>query len=952
MKLKQGLTFGGVGYNLLTAWETFKKSPYPDEGGGFDIAFGNQRYPDSLGGGAVGQHDNALSFDQNDSRAKDFVLDHMKNYVYQQIDSLIKIRLNQGQFDAICDFVYTTGRLYKRLANAINNPDLTQLQSVWLSFNTIRGKGVSDVITQRRQDEYKLFTTNTFTGKSKLQTDIHNAFFGGTAKAMMALPVTPVDQRPPVVEFVLLPMVGVGTLQDFITGWQINMTPNDLLNYAQYDNKTAIYKSYDATHKTQYTKANVNWVGMGALIAVPNSKRICQSVYSVNQNLILNRNTDAFIEAEIKKLLNNPGYKKISLNSANNNTATGTIYKHFQKATVWAFIRSIDNGGAHLVDISDLVESITLNTNENGGNFNISVPNILFKKKIAGQPVENVSDIFMRYFKQTAGDNFVHKSASHELTKIGKEKVQAYDDKTTFESNGQYFKRRESFFYHLMQNNDMIFIQTEKLEMDKLHRKSADFMINSATLFGQNFDMIGLLDSPTKSATSAGNTQSTTLAGRDLSKLLIDDGAFFFNVEYIAGNPETIIKNSTKTRASRRLMIPPSIINSSDYQSHIQDTVAGFAEDDTFNFTKTQSIEEWLIFIFSQLVNVEIVPDTLSKGYPNKTMTVSRETNVDKAGTYFYDLKNAVGIWQFVKLVVDEEIGKRRVADQSFSNAQGSLMNFIRKICQKPFCEFYMDTYADKYYFICRKPPFSQKAFASNYCLNIFEDDVYGDELSFNTNFFTYFHLTPSGSLIDDTGGAAMTLLPAVMLPEYMDMWGSKILDVTTQYLDFDMSNSTLTKVNNDDILKQGRQDLDWLLETHAYLPFTQQGTITIKADRRFKRGINVRYLPTGEVFYVDGVTQNRQYGDKANGSTTLHVSRGMVEKHLDKYFTVINLLRNAKSKPAQTPPAAPPAPLPPISTNGGATQPQSNTDNWDANTWTVNKDIFNFLLNRRQFIE
>lgn len=338
----------------------------------------------------------------------------------------------------------------------------------------------------------------------------------------------------------------------------------------------------------------------------------------------------------------------------------------------------------------------------------------------------------------------------------------------------------------------------------------------------------------------------------------------------------------------------------------------------SFNFDKTQSIEEWLVFIFTQLTNIDIVHDNLFNFFEEKTFTVSREAFISGNDI---DLIKASGIWQIVKLVIDKEVGQRRLADQSFVSATGSLLNLIRRICQEPFVEFFMDTYGDKYYFICRKPPFSEESYKSNFTINIYEEDVISDSLSFNNEFYTWFKLTPSGSLLDSNDGASMTLLPAVLLPEYVEVWGSKILDIPTQYLDIDVSQSDKTESNLDAIQKQGRQDLDWLIEINAYLPFARQGSIVVKSDRRIKRGMNIRYVPTGELFYVDGVGNNREFGDIIGGVTALQVTRGIVEKHYDKYFSLVNLLRNNK-----------------------------NSDKWDPTTWSVNNEIFKFLLQRKQY--
>ena len=69
-----------------------------------------------------------------------------------------------------------------------------------------------------------------------------------------------------------------------------------------------------------------------------------------------------------------------------------------------------------------------------------------------------------------------------------------------------------------------------------------------------------------------------------------------------------------------------------------------------------------------------------------------------------------------------------------------------------------------------------------------------------------------------------------------------------------------------------------------AYKPFTRKGTITIRGDRRIKRGMWIWYKKTNEIFYVDSVANSAQI--QGNGDvdrfTTLNVSRGMIKDFID----------------------------------------------------------------------
>jgi hypothetical protein len=515
--------------------------------------------------------------------------------------------------------------------------------------------------------------------------------------------------------------------------------------------------------------------------------------------------------------------------------------------------------------------------------------------------------------------SFVLKNTSHTIEKMPSSYVlEAVTGLSLFNPSQQYFKLRNSLLHHLIQANDVVFIRLEKLEIDA-EQYSDNLMgysiIDSNALKGRVFDMIGLVDGNPISLDGKTNKQTIVLNGRDLSKLLIDDSVLFFPIEYAVKDTEQIIKNSKGRKSAGRLTIklPPG----GNYSNNITHNVGAIVSDSHFNFDVTQTLEDWLLFIFQQLTNIAVCPNNLFNAYPDKTFIISRDEKFNADGSFGYKRILADGIWQAVKLVMDKNISERRINDSSLSTDTGSLLNLIRKVCQDPFAEFTSDTYGDKFYFILRKPPFNQNAFKSNKCINIFDGDVLSTNLNFSTEVYSFFRLTPMGSLVDTSDGKLMMEIPAILLPEFADIWGTKSLDVQTSYIDFDNSISADTAGLTDNILKQAKEDLDWLIETHCYLPFTRMGNITIKNDRTIKRGMCIRLFSTGEIYHVDSVTNVRDFTKGTTALTTLTLSRGIVEKHFDKYFSIVNLQRNSTNKDT---------------------------------VWTVNKDIFDFFINRKQF--
>lgn len=270
----------------------------------------------------------------------------------------------------------------------------------------------------------------------------------------------------------------------------------------------------------------------------------------------------------------------------------------------------------------------------------------------------------------------------------------------------------------------------------------------------------------------------------------------------------------------------------------------------------------------------------------------------------------APGIWQIIKLVVDKAVLNRRVVDSSISSASGSLINFFKKVCQDPFVEFYGDTYGDTYNITIRKPPIDRKGILSLLQAQVETEDLVStgiaddgslikntqtrvtpliidvnaeDVLDENLNFddseaYSWYHLQPQSVFQGAANQFSLAYLPAIFLNEYAEIWGSKPLQIVHNYMPViprDADQKQLSVVQ-----EQAIEDMRFLIESHAYLPFTRKGMLKVNGDRRYKYGNIIRYKPTGEIFFIDGVQQTLSIGETdIERHTVLQVSRGMVEQ-------------------------------------------------------------------------
>lgn len=339
---------------------------------------------------------------------------------------------------------------------------------------------------------------------------------------------------------------------------------------------------------------------------------------------------------------------------------------------------------------------------------------------------------------------------------------------------------------------------------------------------------------------------------------------------------------------------------------------------------------------------------TATKYSTETDITVASATEVKKETTKktitTTSERLAPGIWQITKLLIDSSVKDKQIADSTLATQQGSLLNYFNKVCQKPLVEFCGDTFGNQYYWFVRKPPFDKVGIASMMdltMLDLSDDEIINTNLAWSDNeVFSWYQFIPYSDFFGKIESTSIT--PAVFFPEYAAIWGSRPLSVQSNYFNWLGSGA----YNNDEdtnnqnsgrIFRNAIKDLQFLIESNVYTPFTRKGTIVIDGDRRIKRGTLVRHT-TGEIFYVDAV--NNSYSVNLNTverKTTLTVSRGMYydyinEKTVDdepiSYFNLIDWGENFNL--------------------GDIT-----VDNWreHLSQWKVNYNTFKFFLAKKQLM-
>ena len=482
--------------------------------------------------------------------------------------------------------------------------------------------------------------------------------------------------------------------------------------------------------------------------------------------------------------------------------------------SLWVWSRSYSRNGNILLDLSKFVESCTTTVNGTQNSFNISL-----------QPIEKV-DI-------EVGDEL--------FSRVDLNRDEIY----------------VPWFKKILQQNDIFFIRFERLVMERSEdRINRGLEVSASALPGKVFDMIGLVDEVGSSFKAETTEVSVSVSGRDLTKLLIEDGSYFFPLLFTENADTLFFNTQDDSKWFKRNFVKSTFENLFTY--------------------KMQSIRDSLGFMVNQLSNLGVCNDELFSSYRDRRTQSIRLTGEKKD---IVEWNVVSGIWQIIDFMVDDQIDDRRIANSQIANPNGNLMGVVDSFCQKPFVEFYGDTYGDKYVFVARQFPYTKEAILSvlnsGYYIDIDLRSVEDADFHWESNFYTWFEMDPRNMFLGRSESVALAYLPIVYFPEIAEAFGNRRMTVVDNYI----SNKALTGIegteSRDEFKQKVIEDFLYIIESYCYLPFTESGTITLKRDRRIKAKT---WIKLGDrFFYIESVSNSfMSMGEKVDGATTIHVSHGM----------------------------------------------------------------------------
>lgn len=243
-----------------------------------------------------------------------------------------------------------------------------------------------------------------------------------------------------------------------------------------------------------------------------------------NQEVRQESYTEFWIDG-LRKLLFDKRYQRVSEQSL---TKLGLVQDIFPKNTVWLWSKKLSkaygktvtgsksknvNLEGQIFNLTPFVQEITTSVGANGGSFNLNLA------PIVGKYVEGSWNVDESTIIQLSSDHL------------------QYVANSTLHKGSTGFERQNYFFEKIISANDIIFIRFETLEMEIQDRVKGvkDLFIDKSKLPNKVYDMIGLIDSTTVKISPAGQEVKIDVTGRDMMKLLIEDGVYFYPTDFIAG---------------------------------------------------------------------------------------------------------------------------------------------------------------------------------------------------------------------------------------------------------------------------------------------------------------------------------------------------------------------------------------------------------------------------------
>lgn len=639
-----------------------------------------------------------------------------------------------------------------------------------------------------------------------------------------------------------IPAYKYSTVQDFINVWQKHVptgtkryTPSDLMkvkNEKGISNLDIIWGTYDKEeqnkYKSDYDSGTLPYIKQGTTVFCPKGDTPISLVKAAKEGQFVSQGSfKAYWGDNYEELISDEEYLP-DTNVTSALDGTGVNAKIISmNVRIWIYVKSIDK----VIDLSPYVLQVVTTKSKQTGEFSVLLAPFYFN-----------------------GSSF----------KFGDSVLEQFN---VVSNTGAQVKPFQEKF---IQNNDIVFIRFERLQKEKDKGeletgKRVELGIPISKVGRNNiWDMIGFVDTCTTSYEAQGNTKSITIEGRDINKLFSDDGCYFIP-----------LLNVTDTFSHWYEMNEDSIWFK-------RNVLTGAFSNLLWSY-QMKPIRECIWFIVNVMSNIGVAKNNVFDSWQDKR-TKSYDLGVKEK-------QSVNGIWQIFKVFVEDVLEKRVLIDSSIANPNGTLLEYMNRVCQFPLVEFYFDTYVNTIDLVVRQPPFNKDAILGAYkngqYITVKTENTYGYDLSYDTRSYSWYQLRVMSNHAGQNNTTSLAFVPIVYLSEYAEVFGNKKMSFTDQYLNYKETEGTDATRSLANFQAAATNDLIYIMESTAYLPFTRTGTITINGDRRIKVGTFIYFEPTNEFFYVSSVVNNVSFLDgNLQRQTIVQVERGMYMPILSNSFS------------------------------------------------------------------
>lgn len=327
-----------------------------------------------------------------------------------------------------------------------------------------------------------------------------------------------------------------------------------------------------------------------------NSSKVTAEIAINQTNLQVNLDDYyAFADEKIQDIIQDEGYRIDSLTKRHPDCQVFGWFKSMYYVGEMQSGDALRQSNTGFVDLSRHIMSMNTLSDKNGGSFSFRLPIINAKGFMSVLMKKNPSE------KDWAQKGQSEKNSAN---------LYEYGEKEYY-SKSSFAEVEANYFNWLISSNDLIFLSFEKLAMEP-DRKNKDYEndkdhwgINTA-ISGNVYDMIGLIDNVSvKTDANSGNAY-VEVSGRDLMKLFIEDGSFFFNPS-TTSDPSTVFVNDQSYGKQGDIKEADQVKN--NYNDPINRLRRITGEIDVFANRINMDIGYILKGVISQLANIEVVPD-------------------------------------------------------------------------------------------------------------------------------------------------------------------------------------------------------------------------------------------------------------------------------------------------------------------------------------------------------